>query len=301
MFKIKSELEKDNFVRFDIEPLEAGFGHTMGNSLRRVLISSLEGSAVTSVKIDGVPHIFSNIKGVQEDVITIILNIKKLRVRVFGDKSIKLKVSASGKSQVKAKDLEIVGDGEIANPDLVIATLTDPKAKFTVEMVAEKGKGYSMAEDRKSGEIGTIAVDAIFSPVVNVNYKVEPTRVGRRIDLDKLILEIETDGTIKSEEVLSQAAKILSDTFKQVYEPVEEVTEEAPRSTMVDETLKMSIEEIDLPVRIANALKAIDLATVEDLVNVERQQLLKAKNLGAKSISLISEKLAERGLSLREA
>lgn len=301
MFKVISEFEKDNLVRFAIEPLEAGFGHTMGNSLRRVLLSSLEGSAVTSVKIDGVPHIFSNIKGVQEDVITIILNIKKIRVRVFGEKQLKLKVSASGKSQVRAKDLEIIGDGEIANPDLVIATLTDPKAKFVVEMVAEKGKGYSMAEDRKSGEIGTIVVDAIFSPVINVNYKVEPTRVGRRIDLDKLILEIETDGTVTPLEVLDQAAKILSGTFKQVYEPAEEILEIIPRSTMVDETLKMSIEEIDLPVRIANALKAIDLSTVEDLVNVEKQQLLRAKNLGAKSISLISEKLVERGLSLSEA
>lgn len=301
MFKIKTELEKDNFTRFLIEPLEAGFGHTLGNSLRRVLLSSLEGSAVTSVKIDGVPHVFSNIKGIQEDVITIILNIKKIKVAVFTDKPMKLKVSSSGKGEVKAGDLEVVGDGEIANPDLVIATITDPKTKFVAEMIAERGKGYSMAEDRKSGEIGTIAVDAIFSPVVNVNYKVEPTRVGRRIDLDKLILEIETNGTIKPIEVLNQAAKVLSDSFKQVYEPVEVVEDETPKSTVVDETLKMSIEEIDLPVRIANALKAIDLNTVEDLVNAQRTQLLKAKNLGAKSISLISEKLAERGLSLSEA
>lgn len=301
MFKVKTEKETDNFARLSIEPLEEGFGHTMGNSLRRVLLSSLEGSAVTSIKIDGVPHIFSTIKGIQEDVITIILNIKKIRVAVFSDKSIKLKVSASGKGEIKAKDLEIVGDGEITNPDLVIATITDPKTKFQVEMIAERGKGYSMAEDRKSGEIGTIPVDAIFSPVVSVNYKVEPTRVGRRIDLDKLILEIETDGTVKPAEVLNQAAKILSDSFKQVYEPVEVVEEESPRSSVIDETLKMSIEEIDLPVRIANALKAVDINSVEDLVNVQRSTLLKAKNLGAKSISLISEKLAERGLTLSEA
>ena len=301
MFKVKLELEKDNLSRFVIEPLEVGFGHTMGNSLRRVLLSSLEGSAVTSLKIEGVPHMFSNIKGVTEEVIGIILNIKKLRVKVFSDKPIHLKVSASGKEQVKAKDIEIVGDGEIANPDLVLATLTDPKARITMEMIAEKGKGYSMAEDRKSGEIGMIVVDALFSPVVNVNYKVEPTRVGRRIDLDKLIIDIETDGTITPIEALNEAAKILSATFKQVYEPVESEEEGEDLKVIVTEELKMSIEEIDLPVRIANALKAIDINTVEELINVPRVQLLKAKNLGAKSLSLIAEKLAERGLMLREA
>lgn len=301
MFKVITEKEKENFAQFVVEPLEAGFGHTMGNSLRRVLLSSLEGSAVTSVKIEGVPHMFSNIKGVAEEVIGIILNIKKLRVKVFSDKPIHLKLSVSGKKEVKASDLEIVGDGEIANPDLQIATLTDAKAKLNMEMMAERGRGYSMAEDRKSGEIGTIAVDALFSPVVNVNYKVEPTRVGRRIDLDKLIIEIETDGTIKPIEALNEAAKILQATFKQIYEPAEVEETEEPREAFVDETLKMSIEEIDLPVRIANALKAIEINTVEELINVPRSQLLKAKNLGAKSLSLISEKLAERGLSLSEA
>ena len=301
MFKVLNEIEKENYTQFVIEPLEAGFGHTMGNGLRRVLLSSLEGNAVTSVKIEGVPHMFSNIKGVAEEVIGIILNIKKLRVKVFSDKPIRLKVSANGKGEVKAKDLEIIGDGEVANPELVLATITDPKTRLNMEMVAEKGKGYSMAEERKSGEIGTIAVDALFSPVINVNYKVEPTRVGRRIDLDKLVIEIETDGTIKPAEALNEAAKILSATFKQIYEPVEIEETEAPREAVVDETLKMSIEEIDLPVRIANALKAIDVNTVEELVNVPRTQLLKAKNLGTKSLSLISEKLAERGLSLSEA
>lgn len=301
MFKVVAEKDSENFGRFAIEPLEEGFGQTMGNSLRRVLLSSLEGSAVTSVRIEGVPHMFSNIKGVQEDVITILLNIKKIRIKVFGDKPIRLKVSTTGKKEVKAKDFEIIGDGEIANPDLLIATLTDAKARFAAELTAERGRGYSMAEERKSGEIGLIPVDAIFSPVSNVNYKVEPTRVGRRIDLDKLILDIETDGTILPSEALNQAAKILSETFKQIYEPAEVVEDEQPRSAVIDETLKMSIEEIDLPVRIANALKAIDIATVEDLVNVQRQQLLKAKNLGAKSLSLISEKLAERGLALSEA
>jgi len=301
MFKVVSEIEKENYTQFVIEPLEAGFGHTIGNGLRRVLLSSLEGSAVTSVKIEGVPHMFSNIKGVAEEVIGIILNIKKLRVKVFSDKPIRLKISASGKGEVKAKDLEIIGDGEVANPDLVLATITDPKTRLNIEMVAEQGKGYSMAEDRKSGEIGTIAVDALFSPVVNVNYTVEPTRVGRRIDLDKLIIEVETDGTIKPVDALNEAAKILSATFKQIYEPVEVEEVETPREAVVDETLKMSIEEIDLPVRIANALKAIDVNTVEELINVPRTHLLKAKNLGAKSLSLISEKLAERGLSLSEA
>lgn len=302
MFKVKTELEQENFAKFVIEPLEEGLGHTLGTSLRRILLTSLEGSAITSVKIDGVAHQFSTIEGVSEDVIEILLNLKNVRVKVFSPKPIKLVLKASGKKSVTAKDIEVLGDGEIVNPTQHIATLNSPSAKLNMELQAEKGKGYSIAEERKTSEIGVISVDGLFSPVVNVNYKVEPTRVGRRTDFDKLVLEVTTDGTVSPQDALFQAAAILSNTFKQIYEPSEEETIVEDSSPSVsDELTKMSVEELDLPVRITNALRAIEINTTADLVNTQRSALLKAKNLGAKSLSLISEKLAERGLSLREA
>lgn len=303
MFKVRTEKEAENFARLVIEPLEAGFGHTLGNSLRRVLLTSLSGSAITSVKIDGITHQFSTIDGVTEDVIEIILNLKKIRVRVFSDEPIKLILKASGKRQIKASDIDILGEGEIVNPTQHIASLTDSKAKLNMEMVAEKGRGYLMAEDnQKKGELGVIAMDALFSPVTAINYTVEPTRVGRSTDFDRLILDVTTDGIISSQEALNQAAKILSETFRKIYEPdTEESSAESAGPAISEEVLKLTVEELDLPVRITNALKAIDISTVEDLIGIARPQLLKAKNLGAKSLVLISEKLAERGLSLSEA
>lgn len=300
MFKVKTELEKENYAKLVLEPLDEGFGHTLGNSLRRVLLTSLPGSAVTSVKIDGVAHQFSTIEGISEDVIEIILNIKKIRIRVHSEKPIKISIKASGKREVRAGDLQIEGDGEIANPDQVVATLNDAKAKLNMEMVAEKGKGYSVSEERKNNEIGVISTDALFSPVTATNYSVEPTRVGRSTAFDKLILDIQTDGTITPQDALNEAAKILSDTFRKIYEP--DIEKEPESSSAISEdVLKMTVEELDLPVRITNALRAIEVNTVEDLLNISRPQLLKAKNLGAKSLSLISEKLLERGLALREA
>ncbi|MBI2330064.1 DNA-directed RNA polymerase subunit alpha [Candidatus Daviesbacteria bacterium] len=301
MFKIKVDKELENYARVTIEPLEAGFGHTLGNSLRRVLLTSLPGAAVTSIKIDGVSHRFSTIDGVLEDVIEIILNIKKIRLNVHSDKGIKLTLKASGKKEVTAQDLQIEGDGEIVNPEQHIATLTDTKSKLNIEMEASQGKGYSVADERKSNEIGQIAVDALFSPVISVNYSVEPTRVGRKTDFDKLMLDITTDGTVTPLESANMAARILSDTFHRIFEPVMEEEEIESGSKISDEVLKLTIEELDLPVRITNALKAIEINVIEDLINTPRPQLLKAKNLGAKSINLISEKLLERGLSLREA
>lgn len=301
MFKVKTEKESENFARIAIEPLEAGFGHTLGNSLRRVLLTSLKGAAVTSIKIDGVSHQFSTIDGVLEDVIEIILNIKKIRVKVNGEKPVKLTIKVSGKREVLAGEFEIEGDGEVINKEAVIATLTDPKAKLNMEMIAASGKGYSVADERKPEEIGVIAVDALFSPVVSVNYSVEPTRVGRSTDYDKLILDITTSGVLSPLDALNEAAKILSETFHQIFQPAQEEEMEDISSKVSEEVLKMTIEELDLPVRITNALKATEINTIEDLIGISRQQLLKAKNLGAKSLSLISEKLSERGLSLSEA
>lgn len=301
MFKIKTENESENSAKIVIEPLEGGFGHTLGNSLRRVLLTSLSGAAVTSIKIDGVAHRFSTIAGVLEDVVEIILNIKKIRLQVNSDKGIKLYLKASGKGEIKAKDIDIEGDGEIVSPDQHIATLTDAKSKLNIEMEATQGKGYMVAEERKNNEIGVITVDSLFSPVVAVNYNIEPTRVGRRTDFDKLALDVTTDGTISPLQAVNSAAKILSDTFRKIYEPEPEEDIEEDGSKISDEALKLTIEELDLPVRISNALKAIEVNSIGDLVSTTRVQLLKAKNLGTKSIALISEKLIERGLSLREA
>lgn len=301
MFKVKTEKESENFAKLAIEPLDAGFGHTLGNGLRRVLLTALPGAAVTSIKIDGVAHRFSTIDGVLEDVIEIILNIKKIRLNVHSANGIKLTLKATGKGAVKASDLVVEGDGEIVSPEQPIATLTDAKSKLNIEMIASQGKGYSIAEERKTDEIGVISVDALFSPVVSVNYNVEPTRVGRRTDFDKLILDVTTDGTISPLEALNSAARILSETFHRIFEPVVEEEIEDEGAKISEETLKLTIEELDLPVRITNALKAIEINVIEDLINTPRPQLLKAKNLGTKSIRLISEKLAERGLTLREA
>ena len=301
-FKVTSEKEETNFARVVIEPLEQGYGHTLGNSLRRCLLTSLEGAAITSVKISGVSHQFSTIPGVIEDVIQIILNLKKVRIKIYGEKSIKLSLQKNGKGDAKASDINTFGSGEIINKDAHIATITDPKIKLQIEMTAETGVGYSSSEERKSAEIGVMPIDAIFTPVLSVNYTVDQTRVGRRTDFDKLNLDITTDGTITPMEALNQSAKTLTNYFQQVYEPLPE--EEAPAqesSFLSEDLLKSSVEELDLPVRISNALKAIDADTIGKLIAIPKHQLMKAKNLGAKSLTLISDKLAERGLSLSEA
>lgn len=299
-FKITAVNIKDNEGNFVIEPLENGFGHTLGNCLRRVLLSSLEGAAISSVKINNVAHQFSTISGVSEDVTEIILNLKKVRLKIFSDKPITLRLQVSGKGEVFAKDIDTLGGGEIVNPNLHIASLNSPAAKLSIEMTAEKGSGYVMSDEKKTAEIGILMIDSIFTPVTSVNYKVEPTRVGQSTNFDRLTLYLTTDGTITPEEALMSSAKILSACFKQIYEPTL-VEEDTPKLTVKDDTLRLSVEELDLPVRITNALKAVDIDTVEKLVTISRSMLLKTKNLGAQSISLISQKLSERGLSLSEA
>lgn len=300
-FKVKQIEQTDTHGVFSLEPLEAGFGHTLGNCLRRVLLSSLEGAAITSVKIDGASHQFSTLAGMSEDVIELILNLKQVRVKIFSDKPIKMTINVSGKAEVTARDIDTLGNGEIVNPSLHLASLTDAKSKLKIELTAEKGIGYVIADEKKTDELGVIPIDSIYTPVLAVNYTVEPTRVGRKSDYDKVTLDITTDGTITPEESLLASAKLLSAFFKQVYDPTfdEEIVAVGP--TITDDVLKMSVEELDLPVRITNALKAIEIDTVEKLTTVPRQQLMKAKNLGGKSLTLISEKLLERGLSLSEA
>ncbi len=299
-FKTIIKEQTDNKGLFILEPLEQGFGYTLGAVLRRVMLGSLEGTAISSIKIAGVSHQFSTVTGVSEDVIEIILNLKKVRIKALTDKPFKMSLKASGKGEVKASDIDTQGNAEIMNKDLHIASLNSPSAKLVIEMSTERGIGYITAEEKKTNEIGVLPVDSIYSPVLEVNYKISPTRVGRNSNYDQLELDITTDGTIKPDEALQKSAKILSGYFRQVYDPTldEEVVVEAP---VTNSALKLSVEELDLAVRITNALKAIDIDTVDQLVQTPRITLMKAKNLGVQSINLISEKLAERGLSLREA
>lgn len=300
-FKVNLLEQNGKIATFELEPLEKGFGHTLGNCLRRVLLSQISGSAISTIKIDGVSHQFSTVKGISEDVIEIILNLKQVRIKLFSDKPARMTLKASGKGEVKARDIDTLGTGEIINPEQHIATLNSADAKFNMEMTVETGVGYITADEKKTDEIGVMPIDSIFTPVLAVDYRVEPTRVGRETNYDKLILNITTDGTVQPEEVLNQTAVILSNYFKQIHDPapMEVVAPTGP--TISEDSLNMSVEELDLPVRITNALKAVEIDTIGKLTSTPRAQLMKAKNLGVQSIHLISQKLSERGLTLSEA
>ena len=205
-FKIKSEVDKEDYGKFVIEPLQEGYGQTLGNSLRRVLLTSIPGAAVTTVKINGVSHQFTTLSGLKEDIVEIILNVKKLRLKLHSEKSATLRISVNGPKEITAADFEETPDIEIINKDLYIGTLADKKAKLDMELTVDHGMGYSLGEERKVNTVGIIPIDAAFSPVVRVNYKVEATRVGQMTNLDKLIIEIWTDGTISPMEVMKDAA-----------------------------------------------------------------------------------------------
>lgn len=300
-FKITSAEEKETFGRFTLEPLAPGYGHTLGAPLRRVLLRSLKGSAVTAVKIAGVQHQFSTLPGVKEDMVEIILQIKKLRLKHEGEGPVKMKLNYKGEGEVRAGQIEPQTGVTVVNKDLLIATLTSSKAKLDIEFWVEEGYGYSPFEDRKTDELGVIAIDAVFSPVTRVNYKVESTRVGRMTDLDKLIIEITTDGTIMPSEGLKQAAQILFSYFHEIYSPRKETVADIPVvSPVSEEVIRMTIEEIDLPTRIINALKNGGVETVGDLITMDPQELVKIKNLGTKSLQIIEEKLKEKGVAIRK-
>ena len=308
-------VSKDGYGRFYIEPFERGFGTTIGNSLRRVLLSSLEGSAVTSVKISGVDHEFSTIKGVMEDVTDVILNVKKLIVRMQGDGPRTIKVSAKAKGEVTAGMIEADASIEIVNKDLVLATLTSA-VKFELEMTVDNGRGYSPASeriaeaDRFDQEIGMIEIDAIYSPVTRVRYKTEDTRVGQRTNYDKLILEIWTDGTVTPDMALVEAAKILRkyiNPFVQYAElgddtVEEELAVEAAEQGSIDEEMASKlgkpIESLDLTVRSNNCLVSNHVETVRQLVMMTEADLLKIRSFGKTSLREIQRKLADMGFSL---
>jgi len=299
-FIIKTEVEKPNYGMFIIEPLEQGYGHTLGNSLRRVLLSSLAGAALTSVKINGASHQFSTVEGLKEDVVELILNLKKVRLSLADGESATIKLSKKGPGAVTAGDFDVSAGIEIANPDLVIATLSDKKSTLELEATVARGYGYVQADEQKVDEVGRISMDSLFSPVTRVNYRVDATRVGRMTNLDKLVMEIWTDETIRPLDALRSAAKVLVSFFLQVYEPKAKAMEEnvAVAPSVSDEVLKMRIEELDIPTRIVNALGRGNIETIGQLLGTPRAELMKIKNLGAKSLSIVEEKLREKGVAL---
>ena len=294
------------YGKFVVEPLERGYGTTLGNSLRRVLLSSLPGYAITSVKIDGVLHEFSTIDGVKEDVTEIVLNLKGVILKIHGDGPKTIYIDASGKCEVTAGDIKVDSDVEILNPEHLIATLEDG-ASLKMELTADRGRGYVSAERNKQlmqPVIGVIAIDSIYTPVLKVNYTVENTRVGQITDYDKLSLEAWTDGTISAQEAVSLGAKILTDHLNLFVDLSDEARE---TETMIDKpddvkgkTLEMTIEELDLSVRSFNCLKRASINTVEDLTNRSEEDMMRVRNLGRKSLDEVIAKLDSLGLTLRK-
>jgi DNA-directed RNA polymerase subunit alpha len=299
-FHIKVETEKPGFGKFCIEPLDQGYGQTLGNSLRRVLLSSLPGSAISSVKITGVKHQFSTLEGMKEDVVEFIMNLKKVRLTIEGSESVKMTISKKGPGEVLAGDIDVPSGVTIVNPDLVLANLAEKKSELEVELTADKGYGYVSADEKHISEVGVIPMDSLYSPVTRVNYRVEATRVGRMTNLDKLVMEIWTDGTITAADALKTTAKILVSYFMQVVEPKAEGVVEtvAVTPTVSDEVLKMRIEELDIPTRIVNALANGGIETIGQLLGTPPADLMKIKNLGIKSLAIVEEKLREKGVAL---
>ncbi len=297
IFEIKEEKKGENYSKFIISPLVNGYGHTLAVALRRVLLTSLPGAAITKVKIAGVKHQFSTLSGMKEDVLEFLLNLKKVRFTLNDVKEVKGTLSVSSSGEVKASDIKVSG-GSVANPDLVIANLSKG-AKLNVDLTIEKGVGYRPFEESTKENVGVIALDAIFSPVVRVDYKIEETRVGRLTNYDKLTLEISTDGTISPKETLMFASKTLVSYFEQIFNPkmVEEKQEEnVVSSNDLGQVGKLSVEEIGLPTRVANALVKAGHETVEKLVNAKKEDLMKVRNLGEKSLKIIRIALKEKGV-----
>ena len=294
----------ENYGRFVVEPLERGFGMTLGNSMRRVLLSSLPGVAATSIRIDGVLHEFSTIEGVKEDVTEIVLNLKGLICKLHCQGPKKVVIDAAGECEVTAGDILPDSDVEIINPELHLATL-DENGKLHMEIMLDHGRGYVVADRNKRPDmpIGEIAVDSIYTPITKVNFTVDNTRVGQITDYDKLTLEIWTNGSIKPDEAASYAAKILTEhlmLFINLTDRIQgvEIMVEKEESKK-EKILEMNIEDLDLSVRSYNCLKRAGINTVEELVQRDEDEMMKVRNLGRKSLEEVQQKLAQLGLTLR--
>ena len=298
--------ETDNYGKFVVEPLERGYGTTLGNSLRRVMLASLPGAAITSINIDGVLHEFSTVEGVTEDVTQIILNLKKVSLRIDSEDAKNLELDVKGPAEVTAGDIQGDGDVTILNPDLHIATVADG-AELHIQMTADKGRGYSSADDNKARmdlAIGVLPIDSIYTPIERVNYTVENTRVGQNNDYDKLTLDVWTNGSLTPTEAVSLAAKILTSHLTMFVNLTEEAQsaqvmverEESHQEKVLDKT----IEELDLSVRSYNCLKRADIKTVKDLTERTEADMMKVRNLGQKSLDEIKIKLNDLGVGFRQ-
>ena len=298
------EVEADgNMSRFEVTPLQEGYGVTLGNALRRVLLSSLEGAAVTSIQISGVFHEFSTIENVKEDVTQIVLNIKKLRLRSFARHPITLKLVKRGAGPVTAGDIAESADVEIVNPDLVLLTLDSDSGSIEMDLTVENGMGYRPAEHTEEMPIGVVPVDALFSPVRRVNYTVEKTRVGQMTNYDRLSIEIETDGTTTAQAALSEAADILVrefGRFAEVGRPASTAGDDAPIAASAN-LLDAPIEELDLPMRAYNSLKRNSITKIGQVLSLSDDEFLRMRNFGQKSLDELKERLALRGFISPEA
>jgi DNA-directed RNA polymerase subunit alpha len=296
--KINTIKEEGNIGIYSYEPLPTGFGHTLANALRRVLLSSIQGAAVTQLRIEGATHQFTAIPGVKEDIVEITLNLKKLRFKSHSEDPVVVTLEKKGAGKVTAKDIELTSDVEIMNKDQHIATLADSKSKIEMELVIEQGVGYSPMEDRETSKIGVIILDALFSPIVSANYSIEPTRFGGRTDLDKITFNIETDGSISPKEAIKEASRILKEYYMLFEEwkpePEEEETKEKPKTgTKMSEDFL--IEELPLQTRTINALKKAKINTLHELAKKTDEELADIKNIGEKSLDEIKELLVKEG------
>lgn len=302
IFEIKTEKNEKTYGKFVISPLAAGYGHTLGVALRRVLLTSLKGAAITTVELDGIKHQFSTLSGMKEDVLDLLLNLKKVAVSYSGVDAVHATLNVKTPGEVKASDIEVPAGVVIANPELVLANLAKG-AKLSAKLTIETGVGYLPSEEREQETIGVIPLDASFSPVIRVNPKVEETRVGRVTNYDKLTLEIWTNGTVEPMAALTEAATALVAYFDQVVHPKEHV--EAVSSLEVESAFggvgKLSVEELGLPTRVANALAKAGFETVEKLTGAPRTELMKVRNLGEKSLDVINDLLREKGVKLQDA
>jgi DNA-directed RNA polymerase subunit alpha len=300
--KIECTEQAENYGRFIAEPLDKGFGVTLGNSLRRVLIGYLPGAAVTQVRIEGVQHEFTVIPNAKEDVMEFLLNIKEIRLKPLSERGGTIILDFEGEGRVCASDIKPSADFEITNPDLCLITLNNPKSKLYVEMDVEIGTGFRGAESSDATPVGTIPVDAIFSPIRKVNYVVEPTHLGRETSKETLRLEIWTDGTIQPVDAVSHAAGILIEQFTPFVEYVKisqmKDEERAIRLSIPDEKYNMPVEQLDLSVRTMNCLRRSNIATVGELIGKGTKELLKLRNFGQKSFQEIEDRLANIGLTL---
>lgn len=300
-FLVNKEKESNTKGVFVIEPLFGGLGYSLGNSLRRTLLSALPGFAVTSIKVKGARHLFASIKGVKEDLIEVVLNIKRIRIQSVKKEPFTMKLDKNGPGEVKASDIDLPAGVEIINKDLVLANLSDRKSNLNIEFTVDYGIGYSLADEHKEERMGVIAVDAIFNPVNKVIFSVEPARVGKKTNFDKLRLEIETDGTIKPSDALETASKILCEAFNQIASPkAVSLPGRKEEQAEKDENEEITIDELSLPLRLINALKKANYKKLSDFRGVELDKILSIKNVGKKSAEELVDVLESKGIEIKK-